>query len=363
MNTMSRLFTICFALVLSVSVSAEDKVLTLKTTDDGEIQIPLKESLEILATGQLRATAKDDFICDSGPDACEECPSCEDVQVSMAAGDGGSFSASPEVVSEGGDVTFRWASKGAWSCEGENLTGTDWEGYNGGPAGTTTVSVAGLSVGTLHKPCISCCNGPNCDSLCTTFEIDEEAEPEPVPEGCEGRTPAGMDRALTHCDWDNRGSADCTTWKGLFGREFGLTKSTQTKFYQRPNEYIAIQFNSGDYPVDAHGRLSGESPQYGVETSEVMMTISKCPGDFDADAIAAEMENNCYRKGRASTEMWWQGETKNFSSMCTLDRNTTYYLNILYTDSEAGTPPDRLNWACAGDPGQTCGRALTIGDQ
>ncbi|WP_147306713.1 MULTISPECIES: hypothetical protein [unclassified Wenzhouxiangella] len=358
MNTMSRLLTInctifCL-LVLSFSVSAEDRTITLETAD-GPIEIPLKAStsLELLATGQLRATAKDDFVCSA----------CDDVQVSMAPVDGGSFSVSPDPVSENGDVTFTWNSKGAWNCEGGNLAGTDWQDYAGGPEGSASISVAGLSTEEVHKPSIKCCNGPNCDSVSTTFEVDKEAEAEPVPEGCSGRTPAGMNRAVSHCDWDNQGSADCQSWKGFFGREFGSTKSTQTNFYQRPNEYLALKFNSGDYPLDVYGRFSTETPQYGVETGELLWTISKCPGDFDAKAIASEMENTCYRTGDASEVMWWQGENVNYSSMCTLKQNSTYYLNILYTDSEAGTAPDKLNWACAGDPEQTCGRAITIKDQ
>lgn len=198
-------------------------------------------------------------------------------------------------------------------------------------------------------------------SLDTGSDAHEDAD-DSWPPPCDERVPTHLTRATDECDWDRKGSADCTTWEGLFQREFGLTKSIQTRFYQLPNQYLALEFDSGDYPVDANGRIGGETPQYGVETGEVLWTISTCPGDFYAEAISAEMEGNCYRRGNAATVMHWEGEEVGLDTRCTLEQNTTYYLNLLYTDSEAETSPDELNWACAGDPDQTCGRALTISD-
>lgn len=303
-------------------------------------------------------------------------------QVSLADEAGGSFTAHYL----GGAIAFNWAARGAWSCEGSGLAGTTWN-QSHDFVGSETVSVDGLSG--VVQPVLTCCNNSSCDSRQLTVELDgatsppePDPEPEPEPEPQPDPTSCGGDRAppshlnrATQCIWDSSRSrpanVDCTQWTSFFGSPFPQSSST-TRFFQNPGEYIALQFNTGsNWTGDLSGRFSIGEPQFGnpvFQPGSSISTISRCPGDFNRDAIVSETEAACYSSPNPFTGVSgfprfstkdYSGNRGNTRHFCALEPNTTYYLNVVFTNSPAGTSPNSLNWVC-GSSQSRCGYLVQV---
>ena len=162
---------------------------------------------------------------------------------------------------------------------------------------------------------------------------------------CEGRQPAGMVPAES-CFYGT--SKSCLEYPEIFGQFPGIPGGRE--ILTKRNEYIAMEFNTGEFkrlrgswnfsalPVSVPG---GHGPR--------ITSISKCPGDFERQKIANEMNSSdCYVKseGVRQSVSWKQRGVS--GARCPLEPNTTYYFNILYTDAQSGTPPSQLHWKCAG---------------
>ena len=355
------LFATIFCLLLAPMTNAQEKKLILVFPDETEEEILIEDGslFEIFTTGDMRARATSEWSCEGGePEQCPECPSCDDVEVSMQ-NNNGSFAVSPVTVTQGGNVSFNWTSRGAWSCQGGGLPNTDWNSFEGGPSGTRSgVSTSGLAIG-KHWPSIECCNGPECDSRQVELDV---VEAETAPEGCEGRSITHLARA-SRCVWGSINpdtSVDCSRWASFFGTSFP-GGSSSVSFYQEPDQYLALEFNSGNLSPSASGGVITEVAQHGFPSTfqggDMIWTISTCPGDFNETAILAELGTGCYRQGGSSTRVRWEGSADNSAGRCTLQPDTRYFLNIVYTDSASGTSVSDINWACTG--GSTnCGRNL-----
>src|SRR5699024_5355129 len=122
---------------------------TLKLqTDDGPIEIPLDTSvpMKLLSEGNVSATAESGFVCP------KDGASCDDVQVSLGTADGGKLTLSSSSVSHGSNVNIAWQSRGAWTCEGSGLPGTDWNNSNPkDPVDSLSVNTAALDPGTTYQ--------------------------------------------------------------------------------------------------------------------------------------------------------------------------------------------------------------------
>lgn len=221
--------------------------------------------------------------------------------------------------------------------------------------------------GGLGEPCRM---DGSCDAplVCDGGSCIEDA---PQGPNCGDRPPPAHLNRATSCIWDFTGpntSIDCTLWESFFNRAFPFPSITR-QFYQRPGEYLALEFNTGDYTGSVHGYIESAEPQYGApgtfQSGQILYTVSRCPGDFHREAIISESEPTCYVRGGAMSQIHFSplGYPDPHSILCKLEPNTTYFLNILFTDSPAGTAPNDLNWACTGAGpglGENCGRLLLL---
>lgn len=112
-------------------------------------------------------------------------------------------------------------------------------------------------------------------------------------------------------------------------------------------QFIAMEFDSAQIPA-AHnsGRMTQEVPQFaGANGGNKIWSISECPGDFNKDLLDAEMGPGCIRRdqfGITQSFDWGGTDFTQDSSRCALEPNTRYYLNLVWSDDQAGTPPDQI---------------------
>jgi len=332
----------------SFVATANDPV-TIEIEQDGEVvlQIPLVPMAPIdvdSETGWIRAIADSEFSCATDPEV-----TCEDVQVSMESPDFGSFSITPTSIGPGGSVSVNWSSTGAWECEGLGLAGTAWSDALKSPTGSQSV-VMNVDPGT-YEASIRCFNGPVDDvrgPIEVTVTEAGPTDPE-IPEFCQGRQPPDMTATVNCVPGSN---ADCRNYAEVYRAEFpGLRQARQ--IFANRDEYIAMRFT---VPTDISTSVSGDwqwvTPQLvPTSTGRNMQTISRCPGDFNQQVILDEMGPNCYLKQGAlpPSSVQWAIVGGNVGSRCALEPGETYYFNVLYTNSAAGTPSSELNWQCGND--------------
>ena len=166
---------------------------------------------------------------------------------------------------------------------------------------------------------------------------------------CEGRQPASMVRTPT-CHVNSPGT-DCLHYDSLYGADFPGTAQARQIFTNR-DEYISLEFTVGDLPSSSQGGWAYVVPQLTpTQTGRNLQSISKCPGDFDRDKIQQEMGENCYmRQSGFDHSVRWAMAESDSTSRCLLTPGGTYYYNILYTSSPAGTAPEDLQWQCGAEP-------------
>ena len=166
---------------------------------------------------------------------------------------------------------------------------------------------------------------------------------------CEGRQPASA--SLAEVCWKDV-DVDCTSYDDVFGPAKFPGTANSIEFIQPNGTYTAMEFNTSDMQA-VSGRWVFEIAQFEAGgIGPKLMSISKCPGDFDQDAIEEEMGPNCYKRanGIRSNLLWkLPGVSDPGAYKCELDLDTTYYLNIMYTTAPEGTDPADLTWDCAGN--------------
>lgn len=341
-STILFVFVSLSGLAFSAAWASEPKTIELERDGEVILSIPLEDnsSVEIDAvTGGLRASTTSEFSC--GADV----GSCDDVQVSMSSTNG-SFSRSPSSVVQGGSVTFSWTSRGAWECEGLDLAGTAWSSGAKVPNGSQSVAM-NVNPGT-YQASIRCSNGPN-EAIRGPLSIEVTAPDAGIPEACTGRQPGGM--TLKADCAVNASGVDCRSYEAVYRAPFpGLAQGRQ--IYTGRNQYIAMEFTVPSLASGSNGGWGWVVPQISpTTTGRNMQTISRCPGDFDRTKIEQEMGPNCYLKQTGLTPtVQWALVGSGSTGQCLLQPGETYYFNILYTDSPAGTPPGDLNWQCGTDP-------------
>lgn len=329
-------------LLAGAAVAGEPKVIELRQDGELILEIPLDESVPVeinALTGGLRAATTSDFACDQGG------ASCDDVQVSMS-GASGSFSRSPSSVPRGSSVNFSWTSRGAWECEGIGLAGTNWPQGGKLPNGTQSVQLD-IQPGT-YEASIRCTNGPK-EAVRGPLSITVTPPDAGIPEGCQGRQPAGMTRTASCVVTSSGiGSANCHQYSEVYRALFpGLAAAQQVATNR--DQYLAMEFTVPQTPVYTQGAWGWVVPQYPPTfTGRNMQSISRCPGDFDQQKILEEMGPHCYMKQGSlpPNSVRWALAGSGATSRCLLEPGETYYFNVLYTDSPAGTPPSQLNWQC-----------------
>ena len=120
-------------------------------------------------------------------------------------------------------------------------------------------------------------------------------------------------------------------------------------------DYMAIAFTTEGLSSTATGTLDvNVTPS--LQSSRKLISISQCPGDFDRDAI--EAETGCYRASDTQNVNWGGVDT---DRNCILEADKTYYLNIVYTESDLGTSSQDLEPSptCTNPNLNPCGNLLT----
>ena len=209
-----------------------------------------------------------------------------------------------------------------------------------------------------------------------TGESDDTGE---SSDPCEGRTlPADWMRLTTGPETCRYGDAmsgsygiwmqdaDCRYFEGVYPWPWDEQQNSQRVIGVQPQrnegrQYIALEFDSAALPPDDSGQLNVNIPQADpLINRRKLMTMSTCPGDFNQEAIEDQMGPGCYRESFTNNFRWGGSDHSDAIGRCGLEPHTTYYLNIIHTNDEMGTPMDELepNEECLEDG---CGFRLTPG--
>mgnify|MGYP005848669517 CR=1 FL=1 len=335
-------------LAINAATAQNQTELEIQRPDDVPIVVPIDEQAPLTIdpeTGNISLLAETGFTCGSG---------CDNVQVSMTDADGGQFLVNGDItvqVPENQSVAFQWASRGAFSCTGTGeLVGTEWNTQMRVPIGSANVGLQGLPPGT-YLASIECSNGPALDARGpVTIEIlPSELE---IPPGCEGRQP-GNATATASCIFGDD-TVNCFAYQEVFGDSFpGRFRGREIE--TSANTYMAMKFSTAGLTATSGG-WSFQTPQFGSRnTGAKQMSISTCPGDFDADAVAADMgSSQCIAKtsGITPSVRWKQAGESGFG--CPLEPNREYWLNLIYTSDPVSNDSADVQYDCGGDPESSC---------
>jgi hypothetical protein len=155
---------------------------------------------------------------------------------------------------------------------------------------------------------------------------------------------------------------DCTSYSAVFGGFPGTTGIRRIVVAQ--DEYIALELTPRSIPPEARANINVEGIQGGVGVigGRLIWSISRCPGDFDVDAIASELDPACVEVGTANFGFGGSAHVADPERCAlTLEPGSTYYLNILYsTDDPNDTPSTELEWACGFFGDTECGHQYQV---
>lgn len=364
---MPKITITLLSLFFSVSLVAQNKTIDISVPDEttGQsvtLQVELDGStpLVIGADGTVSAsglTSVNDLCAGVGLGECPEC-NCDGVQVEIK-----NFSVNGQTavsIFPNDTLNFAWGSQGAWECVGSGLPTTTWNTLDKAPDGTQQITSPDLEPGATYSAALVCSNGP-VQSLASTVQVDVIA-PDPVPAGCEGRNPEQFARATSCIHSGSAFGADCTSYREVFGSDdnpFPGPDGSARNFILNRGQYAAMQFVVPQN-FDREGAWNVVESQFVVPTAgDRIWSISKCPGDFDQQAIEAESTGRCYVKSGNTSSIAYQPSGGGDRFRCELEPGETYYLNVVFTDSASGTAPNDLNWFCPSGV-DTCGNNMSV---
>ncbi|NEZ04585.1 hypothetical protein G4Y73_10530 [Wenzhouxiangella sp. XN201] len=334
--------------------------LILKTEPEDTI-IPLAGNVAIDSSGNIITTPVDtSLVCSAGA-------LCDDVAVSAQTF---TVDGSQETtVSQGQTVLLEWTSRGAWECEGFDFPG--WTGIGKPPiSGGVRIDTDGVPIGT-YEPALLCHNGSvQSDTLTATINVEGASEEtshctnrEQLPSTWKQRTYGS--RSCIFSDYHSLDTTkDCRFFDGIWPADWPGTSNQRVLNLGPGNgarEYVAIAFNSGSITTDVQDQISFNSPQTGgLDMNDLIYTISTCPADFDKPAVDEEMGPGCYVQRTGRFNLLWGGtDWVDHQSVCGLQPNTDYYLNVIYSSSPVGTPPSALEPIVKCTEGNGCGHRMT----
>ena len=208
-----------------------------------------------------------------------------------------SFSAIPDVITMGGSTTLSWTTENAVSCTPSGGTG-GWDvTVIGLPNGNALIEILSAGVYTFTLTCQDAESEIAIRDLSVTVTI----------------TTPSCDPSLL--------SGSVVDWVDQWGTAFpGPTYLTINIALPRYG-YHAIKFNTGQVYDD--GRVLGIENTN--TTGIVYGAISECPGDFNV------VQDCQYKWGLGGSIDW---STNNSPYSCELVEDTTYYLNLTFTDGD-----------------------------
>lgn len=352
--------TLLVSLCLATPLQAQDARqanagdLVLKTTPTDTV-IPLSGSVLFNTDGSIEAVPLDTSVC-------QATNSCEGVTVSISQFGFGSGTSSTQ-IEEGASTTVTWRAPGATSCV---ATGSyaPWssrgnllpDSRDEGTADKTIATSVGDFANTPFSIGLKCVNGSVEDTSTITLNLTEYQEPEPPsPTSCDGRDPpSGWAHSYggRYVDW-----TQLTGWIGKTGNLLEATGNSGQVFTNQlvAKHYAAVRFTTTGMSTIDSGSISTNSLPAIYGKPAIVLTISKCAGDFYSQP------SGCYWRipgGFYDPPVAWRGENSSSSAVCTLEPNTTYYMNFAPTISPSGTAPNQLepDVSCQGE---YCGWLIT----
>lgn len=254
------------------------------------------------------------------------------VQINLTAPPVVTINATPAIVNSGDSSTVSWSvANSPTTC---TFTG-DWpagEQTNVSPAFYSSPIVLNniLSNKTLSLSCTNTAGTSSVQSINITLQGSSNSQ----WTTCNDNSPANLilngneDRVIiangtatlgsyngTYAEIQGSGSNN--PWPGSLGQNIHLSLDK--------NKYIAAQFTTDGNGYDGKFELSPTNSFEGENPAGRTITISSCPGDFSNNLSQA-------RCITTSSTLYWSTKTVPSGPagfFCELDKNTTYYLNIV----------------------------------
>lgn len=177
---------------------------------------------------------------------------------------------------------------------------------------------------------------------------DEAPGQDPPPSECAGVLDHGYDRmpTLVVSTWSlPTETRDATTLAGLYG---GQVTTRKVHWALNPGKYVAFAFTGAELEAALPGRTvysPGGEPQTGEPFAGfASITISRCAGDFrwGPDAPGQICRGDTAATPTSDIVHFTIGDVASrglIPNACTVDRDTTYYLNVVFASARDGLAP------------------------
>lgn len=240
-------------------------------------------------------------------------------------------------INEGTPVEVAWNSTNTSSCESGG-TLPSWVQLDTLTSdGSIQASTSGLPNNdyTLTLSCI----GP--DDSAQAPDLTVTVENSSATNDCATRLPpANLARATSILV---SGGDNASEYSSVFGGPFpGDGSGAQIAILD--GQYAAMRFTTGNILATAIGQFQSTIlqplPNNTATGGDVnrLWSISKCPGDFRKTVLDSELGPGCVQGGTDQSAFEIGGtDAFNDSGQCALESNTTYFLNLLYTNEAPPT--------------------------
>jgi len=273
-------------------------------------------------------------VSDTGLDLCERIKAVDATVTCTGGGTGTaptitSFTVNPTSITSGGSATLTWIlANDAVSCTKtitSGSTGSTWSGTMTGSQVTNGSHSQVISNITSNSTYRLQCTNSNGSSLLKIASVNiatsasctsQPPPPSPITKdttilsnfGGSGQsyngTYVGMFPGTT-----------ATAWPGHSAQSLSITIDK--------DKYVAAQFNSGNADYTGNLVLVPVTGDEGPAAFGQTWAISECPGDFNTHLGQA--------KCKSGATLRWSTEGTGGSARCQLDKNKTYYLNIIHS--------------------------------
>jgi hypothetical protein len=291
MKVSIRLVLLCLGLVNGVTTSSADVIIdgqVIQAADISAISIdPVSGDINVNAGGLY--TVSRDTDPQTGPTVVIN-----------------SLTASSTSIIAGQAITISWSTKDADTCTPSNGTGGWSSQVISLPNGSS--SAITLSTPGTYSFRLNCSNAtPTSTFRTVSVTVNED---DPVTTNCPTPTLAGS----------------TISWASHFGSNWPDPTYAQKLTTIPRAGYLAIEFHTGNVVEDGGIASINHTSTYGDRFG----SISECPGDFSQHL--PDTVSRC-------TELWyigggigWNTQAGDQSRQCNLEANTTYYLNVTFTN-------------------------------
>lgn len=329
-SNLGRTFVMATAFALSAFAVAQDPTITI-SDGSNQCEASLVDLQVDTATGDVIANVV----------SLDDCAGSVTAAITNFTVDGNSSSTA---VDEGDSVSVSWTSVNTGSCaSGGTLPAWTALGTSLPSSNTVSLTTAGLPNGnyTMTLACSSqqgLVSAPN-NPLTVTVQNSSSTGT------CATRPPVSLTRASSIV---NNANDNASLFESVFGPFPGSGNSQQVSMDD--TKYAAMEFTTdGTIASSAFGSLELATLQPLPNNTATggfaprLWSISRCPGDFRKHVIDTENGPGCVQGGTGNFAVdqgpfkWGGSNYISDSGVCALEPNTTYYLNLLYTDQSPPT--------------------------